>query len=71
MFGLVDRGNYDIRIFFVNNRTRDTLLPIVKRNVYTYYNSVINNQDDNYELLASRIYSDCFLSYQENDFNNC
>ena len=34
MFGLVDRGNYDIRIFFVNdNRTRKTLLPIIKNNV--------------------------------------
>jgi hypothetical protein len=71
MFGLVDRGNYDIRIFFVNNnRTRDTLLPIVKKNVYTYYNSVINNHDPNEHFPATRIYSDCFLSYQENDFNS-
>ena len=71
MFGLVNRGNYDIRIFFVNNnRTRNTLLPLVKKNVYTYYNSVINNQEENDELRATRIYSDCFLSYQENHFNN-
>ena len=70
MFGLVDRGTYDIRIFFVNNnRARDTLLPIVKKNVYTYYNSVINNHDPNDQFPATRIYSDCFLSYQENDFN--
>jgi hypothetical protein len=31
MFGLCDRGKYDIRIFFVNdNRTRETILPIIK-----------------------------------------
>ena len=34
MFGLYDRGSKDIRIFFVdNNRTKDTLLPIIKNHV--------------------------------------
>ena len=41
MFGLYDRGSKDIRIFFVdNNRTKDTLLPIIKNNVYTYYDHI-------------------------------
>lgn len=32
MFGIFDRGNYDIRIFYVNdNRTKETLLPIIKK----------------------------------------
>ena len=35
-----------------------------------YYNSVINNQDENEHFPATRIYSDCFLSYQVNDFNS-
>ena len=36
MFGFYDRGTNDIRIFFVdNNRTKETLLPIIKKNVYT------------------------------------
>ena len=32
MFGLVERNNFDIRIFFVNdNRHKETLLPIIKK----------------------------------------
>ena len=32
LFGLVDRGKYDIRIFYVDdNRQKDTLLPIIKK----------------------------------------
>ena len=77
MFGLVDRATYEIRIFYVdNNRSRETLLPIVRNNVYTYFNSIENNEDpipripnDEYRY-ATRIYSDCFASYQEHDFNS-
>ena len=44
LFGLVDRATYEIRIFYVdNNRSRETLLPIVRNNVYTYFNSIENN----------------------------
>ena len=32
MFGLVDRGKYDIIIFYVkNNREKETLIPIIKK----------------------------------------
>ena len=71
MFGLVDRQNYDIRIFFVNNnRTRETLLPIVVKNVYTYLDSINSNEDADNEYPATRIYSDCFMSYSPNEFNS-
>ena len=52
MFGICDRGNYDIRIFYVNNnRTRDTLLPLILNNVYIYPNTIINNRDKFFLLL--------------------
>ena len=70
MFGLVDRAKYDIRVFYVNdNRQKETLLPIVKNNVYTIPERVYNNEDGNNINLPTRIYSDCFQSYQESDFN--
>ena len=48
MFGLYDRGSKEIRIFFVdNNRTKETLLPLIKDNVYTYYDHIRNNTDIN------------------------
>ena len=46
---------YDI--FYVdNNPTKETLLPIIK-NIYTYYNSVVNKSDHIDEFYSSRIYS--------------
>ena len=45
----------------MNDRTRDNLLKIIKKNVYTL-NDV--NKDD----FKTRIYSDCLASYQETDF---
>ena len=36
MFGLVDKGIYDIRIFYLDdNRQKGTLLYIIKKYVYT------------------------------------
>ena len=71
MFGLYERGSKEIRIFFVdNNRTKETLLPLIKDNVYTYYDHIRNNIDINLERPATRIYSDCFATYQVSDFNN-
>ena len=45
----------------MKDRTRDTLLNIVKNNVYTPW----PNEDDNFK---TRIYSDCLSSYQSSDF---
>lgn len=63
MFGLVDMGKYDIRIFYVNdNRQKETLLPIIKK--YAYTNALIdNNYSDIDDIeLPTRIYSDSFQS---------
>ena len=71
MFGLVDRGKYDIRIFFVDdNRQKETLLPIVKKNVHTNSIRVNNNIDIDDIELPTRIYSDSFQSYEISDFNS-
>ena len=45
----------------MNNRTSNNLLPIVKENVFT----LAPDEDDDFK---TRIYSDCFKSYQVSDF---
>ena len=71
MFGIVDRNNYDVRIFFVNDtQTKETLLPLIIKNVYTYPLVINNNVDSDFEHPATRIYSDCFNTYQKEDFNS-
>lgn len=72
MFGIYDRGNYDICIFYANkNRTRDTLLSLIINNVYTYSTTIINNRDEvNNIFPATRVFSDNFSSNRESDFNN-
>ena len=66
VFGLVDRENYDLRIFYVdNNRQKEKLL---KKCLY-FSNSIINNQDINEENLSARIYSNSFSTYQTKDIN--
>ena len=64
MFGIYDRGNYDIRIFYVNNnRTRDTLLFLIINNVYTYARRIRNNRDEDINILpATRVFSDYGLA---------
>ena len=62
MFGLIDRADKEARVYCVlNNRTKENLLPIIKRNVLTY-------EIDNSLDLKTRIYSDCYTSYQSRDF---
>ena len=71
MFGIYDRGTNEVRIFFVdNNRTKETLLQIIKKHVYTYYNIIENNFDPNEDIYPTRIFSDCYQTYQITDFNN-
>ena len=70
MFGIYDRGTKDVRIFFVdNNRTKETLLPIVKANIYSVYQHLDSNEDPNHDSYPTRIFSDCFQTYQVGDFN--
>ena len=61
MLGLIDRYDNTARVFCVlENTTKENLLPIITKNVYTYeYERDID--------LRTRIYSDCFSSYREND----
>ena len=71
MFGIYDRGTHDIRIFYVeNNRTKETLLTIIEKHIYSYYNNIENNEDPNEENYPTRIFSDYFQAYQVNDFNS-
>jgi len=44
-------------------------MPIIKQNVYSSVNRILNNCDDNLIDPATSIYSDCFTSYQITDFN--
>jgi len=71
MFGIYDRGTKEVRIFYVdNNRTKESLLPIIKKNIFSNYNNLANNSDPNDEIFSTRIYSDCFQSYQVSDINH-
>ena len=73
MFGLIDRNTKEARIRYVlKDRTKQKLLPIVKQYVYTFdvedEDGDINMDED--ESIQTRIFSDCFRSYQPNDFKN-
>lgn len=60
IFWIVDRNKYDIRIFFVkDNRTKETILPIIVKNVYTPNGPIIDNIDNDNVFFATRIYSYC------------
>lgn len=47
----------------MNDRRKETLNPIIKKHVNTI--PAINGNNE----FQTRIYSDCFSSYRENDFN--
>ena len=67
MFGIVERSTKEARIFCVlNNRTKENLLPLIKNNVITAENEDEDLSEN--ESVKTRIYSDCFSSYQVNDF---
>lgn len=58
------------KIFLVdNNRTKEKLLPLIKKIIYTFYQSIYNNKDPKDEIYTTRIFSDCFQIYQVKDFN--
>ena len=72
MFGIIERSTKEARVFCVlNNRTKENLLPIVKNNIVT--DERYNNDDEEIseeDNVQTRVYSDCFRSYQVNDFRN-
>ena len=70
MLGLTDRATKEVRIFYLNNdRTKDHILPFIKKNVYTFPDIIRNNIDEDVENPATRIYTDSFQTYQVGDFN--
>ena len=67
---MVDRNKYDIGIFFVNDyRQTETLIPIIKNNIYTPTTILNDNEGGDEENWRTRIYSDCFMSSQIREFN--
>ena len=70
MFGIINRATKEARVFSVlNNRTKENLLPIIKNNIATDENAINEEEElSEDESVKTRIYSDCFSSYQANDF---
>lgn len=68
MFGMICRETKEARIFYVlNNRIKNNLLPIIKNNIITHI------EEDSITIncsVKSHIYSDCYSSYQIDDFRN-
>ena len=55
-----------VLIYYINNNlTKEKILPIVKKNVYSYQRKIINNNDPDENFPATRIYIDCLSIYQE------
>ena len=62
-FGIIDRCIKDARIFCVlNDRRKETLLPLIRKNVSTMPPHNGNNE------FTTRVFSDFFASYRKEDF---
>ena len=72
MFGIIDRQTKEARIRCVlNNRTKNRLLPIIKKYVYaTPYLYEDNDDNEANFSIQTRVFSDCFRTYERNDFKN-
>ena len=73
MFGIIDRRDKECRVFCVkDNRTKESLLPLLKENVITNDDIKINNYNSNSQIhkycFSTRVYSDCFATYQKQNF---
>ena len=68
MLSLISRETKEARIFCVlKNRTKNNLLSIVKNDVTT---AVEEEKLTPNESVKARIFSDCYCSYQIEDFRN-
>ena len=64
MFGMIDRADKEARVYCVlDDRTQENLISYVRNNIYT-----VNDDLDREHSLNTRIYSDCFASYQPSVF---
>ena len=74
-FWMIDRVNKKARVYCVlDNRTKESLLPLIKNNIYTIDDIRVNHyesiQDLNENCFSTRIFSDCWSTYQRIDFKN-
>ena len=72
---MIDRVNKNARVYCVlDNRTKESLLPLIKNNIYTIDDIRVNHyesiQDLNENCFSTRIFSDCWITYQRIDFKN-
>lgn len=65
MLGFVDLGTKEVRVYYIinNDRTKEKILPIVKKNVYSYYRRIINKNDTDENFPATRIYKNSLILY--------
>ena len=67
MFGIIDRISKESRVFCaLNDRTSNNLMKIIKDNIVTNENHDMDLDEEHLE--NTRIYSDCFASYQPSTF---
>ncbi len=72
---MIYRADKNCRVFCVmDNRSKESLYPIIKNNVATVMDIKNNNYNSKEELqnkcLSTRLYSDCWGAYQYSDFKN-
>ena len=75
MFGTIDRVNKNARVYYVvDNRIKESLLPLIKINIYTIDVIRVNHykllQEIHDNCFSTRIYSDYWRVYQMIDFKN-
>ena len=73
MFGMIDRYTKNAHFYCIlDNRTKESLLPIIKKDVFTCDDIKVNNyhsaKDLHNNCFSTRIYSDCWRAYQPADF---
>ena len=55
----MDRRRYDIHIFYVKDKEKETLILIIKKKyIYICYEIILNNEDENPKFLANQYIQD-------------
>lgn len=75
MFKLIDRQTKNARVYCVlDKRTKETLLPLIKNNIYTVDDIKVKKYNNAEEIhnncFSTRIYSDCWSAYQYRNFKD-
>ena len=75
IFGIIDLATKECRDFIVlDNRGKETLLPLFIKNVATYYDIIEMEHRYNAYLhryfLSAHVYNDCWRAYNPIDFKN-